>query len=144
MDKALAAFNIALGAIALGMKVEIFFTFWGLSIIKKKANSKHKESYEAKLMGDIMPNDDNGLPLSRDNMLGLGKKMMERIMKEKNVPSVDFMMHLSKFDGVKFIACNMSMDILGITIDELIDGAQIGGVATMLEFARKSSVNYFI
>ena len=76
--------------------------------------------------------------------MGLGAKMMERVMKDKNVPPLDFMIHLAKYDGVKFIACQMSMEILGVKKEDLMDGVEPGGVATMLEYARKSSLDYFI
>ncbi|MGL4293498.1 MAG: DsrE/DsrF/DrsH-like family protein [Bacteroidales bacterium] len=144
LDKGLAAFNIALGALAMGMKVQIFFTFWGLSLLRKKGAEKSTKRAVGKMIGEMLPADDKSLPLSHNNILGFGSKMMERIMKEKNVPPLDFMLHLAKYDGVKFIACQMSMEILEIGLDELIDGVEVGGVATMLEFARKSDLNYFI
>lgn len=144
MDKGLAAFNIALGALAMGMKVEIFFTFWGLSLIRKKDKKPSAKNIKEAMLNQVLPNDDNSLPMSRENMLGLGAAMMKRIMKEKNVPSLDFMIHLAKYNGAKFIACKMSMDIMNIQAESLLDGIDIGGVATMLEFARKSNVNFFI
>ncbi len=144
MDKGLAAFNIALGALAMGMKVELFFTFWGLSLIRKKGKKASAKTIREAMVNQVLPKDDNSLPMSRENMLGLGASMMKRIMKDKNVPSLDFMIHLAKFNGAKFIACKMSMDILNITADELLDGIEVGGVATMIEYARKSNVNFFI
>lgn len=144
MDKGLAAFNIALGALAMGMKVEIFFTFWGLSLIKKKNKTAHAKNIREAMLHTIIPDNDESVPMSRDNMLGLGASMMKRIMKDKNVPSLDFMIHLAKFNGAKFIACKMSMDIMNITADGLMDDIEVGGVATMLEYARKSSINLFI
>lgn len=144
MDKGLAAFNIALGALAMGMKVEIFFTFWGLSLLRKKNKRPSPKNIKAAMMAEVLPKSDEDLPMSRDNMLGLGAAMMKRIMKDKNVPSLDFMIHLAKFNGAKFIACKMSMDIMNIDENQLMDGTHIGGVATMLEFARKSNVNLFI
>lgn len=143
LDKGLAAFNIALGALSMGMKVQIFFTFWGLSLIRRKNDDDHK-SIKEKVLGHILPPDDMSLSLTHKNMLGLGAKMMQSIMKDKNVPPLDFMIHLAKYDGVKFIACQMSMSILGIKQEDLMEGVEVGGVATMLEFARKSNLNYFI
>ncbi|MEG1586760.1 MAG: DsrE/DsrF/DrsH-like family protein [Bacteroidales bacterium] len=144
MDKGLASFNIALGALAMGMKVQIFFTFWGISLLRKKpAHAEHK-SVMGRMMEEILPADDKSLPLSHQNMLGIGARMMSRVMKQKNVPPLDFMLHLAKYDGVTFIACQMSMEILDIKLDELIDGVQVGGVATMIEYARKSNLNYFV
>ena len=144
MDKGLAAFNIALGALAMGMKVEMFFTFWGLSLIRKKAKRPSPKSIKEAMLGQVLPTDDNNLPMSRENMLGLGAAMMKSIMKDKNVPSLDFMIHLARYNGAKFIACKMSMDIMNIGQEQLMDGIEIGGVATMLEYARKSNVNFFI
>lgn len=144
LDRGLAAFNIALGALAMGMKVQVFFTFWGLSLIRKKPAVKEHKSMVGKMMDEMMPADDKSLPLSHKNMMGIGAKMMSRIMKDKNVPPLDFMIHLAKYDGVTFIACQMSMEILEIKKEELIDGVEVGGVATMIEYARKSNLNYFV
>ncbi len=144
MDKGLAAFNIALGALAMGLKVQVFFTFWGLSLIRRSDVETEHHGVMKKMEKYMMPKDDKALPLSHVNMMGIGRKMMEHIMKEKNVPNLDFMVHLAKFDGVKFIACQMSMEILNIHKDELMDGVDVGGVATMLEFARKSNIQFFI
>ncbi len=144
MDKGLAAFNITLGALAMGMKVQIFFTFWGLSLIRQKRDHADPRSFKEKVLGHVLPADDMSLSLSHKNLMGLGAKMMSNVMKEKNVPPLDFMIHLAKYDGVKFIACQMSMEILGIKKEDLMDGVEVGGVAMMLEYARKSNLNYFI
>lgn len=144
MDRGLAAFNIALGALAMGMKVQIFFTFWGLSLIKKHQEEGHKSTLKEMLVDHVLPHDDQSLPLSHKNMLGIGRKMMERLMKEKNVSSLDFMIHLAKYDGIKFIACQMSMELMNLSKDDFIEGVEVGGVATMVEYARKSNLNYFV
>lgn len=145
MDKAIAAFNIALGALAMGLKVQIFFTFWGLSLLKKTDDdTQHEEKHSESLLSKMLLDTDKNLPLSHWNTLGLGRMMMEHIMKEKNIPSVNFMVHLAKFDGVRFIACQMSMSVLELKPEDLIDGIEFGGVATMIECARKSNLNYFI
>ncbi len=139
MDKAFAAFNIALGALSMGIKVNMFFTFWGLTLIKKpKGDTKGKTS------ASMLPGDDDSLPLSHDNILGTGAKMMKKIMESKNIPSLDFMIHLAKFEGIKFTACQMSMEVMGMTKDDLLDGIELAGVASMIEDARVSSMNYFI
>ena len=144
LDKAFAAFNIGLGALAMGMKVQFFFTFWGLSLIRKKSDKETHKGLKAELISKILPASDGDLPLSHQNMMGIGAKMMKEMMKEKNVPPLDFMIHLAKFNGAKFIACNMSMSVMSISPDELMDGVEVGGVANMLEYARKSSLSYFI
>lgn len=141
MDKCMASFNIALGAIGMGMKVNIFFTFWGLSLLRK--DNSHNSIFNNPA-SSILPKDDSSLPLSHKNMFGLGRKMMERMMKEKNIPTIDFMVHLGKFEQIKYICCQMSMEILGLTKEDIIDGVEFAGVATMLENARKSNVNLFI
>ena len=144
MDKGMAAFNIALGALAMGMQVQVFFTFWGLSLIRKSNDEKVHKSIMETMEAKMMPKDDKSLPLSHMNLMGMGRKMMEKIMKDKQVPPLDFMIHLAKFDGVKFIACQMSMEILDIKKEDLLENIEIGGVATMVEFARKSNVQFFI
>lgn len=150
MDKGFAAFNIALGALSMGIKVNMFFTFWGLSLIKKpsvSASDKGNGTDPGKKSDNkpsMLPKDDESLPLSHDNPTGTGSKMMEQIMASKNIPSLDFMIHLAKYEGVKFTACQMSMEVLGITKEDLIDGVGLAGVASMIEDARKSNINYFI
>lgn len=148
LDKALAAFNITLGAVASGMQVQIFFTFWGLSLLRVPENHqadehKHK-TLEHILMGMSIPKDVWHLPLSHMDLLGAGRRMMLKSMSEHNIQSVDFMLHLAKYNGVRLIACQTSMSMLGLTAQDLLPGVEIGGVATMLEVARKSSMNYFI
>ena len=144
LDRGIAAFNIALGALSLGMKVEIFFTFWGLSLLRKHNTEKEKKTMAQRLMDDLLPSNDKTLPLSHMNMMRLGAKFMSRVMKKEHITSLDFMIHLSKMDGIKFIACQMSMQMMGLTKEDLIDGVEVGGVATMIEYARKANLNYFI
>ncbi|MGL5682691.1 MAG: DsrE/DsrF/DrsH-like family protein [Marinifilaceae bacterium] len=144
LDRGLAAFNIALGALAMGMQVQVFFTFWGLSLIKNREAHTEHHSLKDKAIEHILPKDDKDLSLTHKNMFGLGKKMMERIMKEKNVPPLDFMVHLAKYDGIKFIACQMSMELMNLKKEDFMEGIEVGGVATMIEYARKSSLNYFV
>lgn len=143
-DKSVAAFNIALGALAVGMKVEIFFTFWGLSLLRRKPDHPIHKDLEGRMMAEMLPKSDQDLPLSKDNMMGIGAKLLQKIMKDKHIPPLDFMVHLAKYDGVKFIACQMSMEVMEISKDELLEGVEVGGVATMLENARKSTTSYFI
>lgn len=144
MDKGLAAFNIALGSLAMGMQVSIFFTFWGLSLLRKEGAPAKGKSRTDMLFHKILPKNDSDLPISHDNFMRLGAKFMERVMKEKKVNSLDFMLHLAKMKGVELIACQMSMDLMGIGKDELIDSITVGGVATYIERARGSSINLFV
>ena len=99
---------------------------------------------KGKTSASMRPGDDDSLPLSHDNILGTGAKMMKKIMESKNIPSLDFMIHLAKFEGIKFTACQMSMEVMGMTKDDLLDGIELAGVASMIEDARVSSMNYFI
>ena len=142
LDKAMAAFIIGTGAASMGKKVTMFFTFWGLSIIKKKADVD--KMFMEKMFDTMLPEDINKLGLSKMNMGGLGSKMMKKVMKEKNVDDLPTLMNNAKELGIKFIACSMSMDVMGIKEEELVDGVEIGGVATYLGDAEKSGVNLFI
>ena len=141
LDKALASMIIASGAAAMGKNVTIFFTFWGLSILKKQ---KIQKRGMAKMFDIMLPNSANKLPISNMNMGGLGSKMMQTVMKQKNVDSLPIMIEKANELGVKFIACTMSMDIMGIDRSELFDFVEYGGVATYLGDSEDSNLNLFI
>lgn len=142
LDKVMAAFIIATGAASMGKKVTMFFTFWGLSVIKKKANV-NKDIME-KMFDTMLPDNASKLGLSKMNMAGIGSKIMKKIMKEKNVDDLPTLINNARELGVKFIACSMSMDVMGIKKEELIEDVEIGGVATYLGDAEKSGINLFI
>lgn len=144
LDKALASFVIANGAAASGKKVSIFFTFWGLNVIKKTSKPKVKKDILGKMFGMMLPSSSKKLSLSQMNMGGMGAKMMRYIMKSKNVDSLESLMKQAMDGGVEFIACSMSMDVMGIKAEELMDGITIGGVAAYLDRAEKANVNLFI
>ncbi|HFI0081823.1 TPA: FAD-dependent oxidoreductase [Streptococcus suis] len=141
LDKALASMIIASGAAAYGKKVTIFFTFWGLSILKKK---KVKKSGLAKLFDIMLPSKANNLPLSQMNMGGMGASMIKYIMKQKNVDSLPDMIEQSHQLGVKFVACTMSMDLMGIEKEELFDFVEYGGVATFIGDSEQANMQLFI
>lgn len=143
MDKAMASFIIASGAASMGKKVTMFFTFWGLNIIKKTGVKLPKQGME-KMFSAMLPKDASGLPLSKMNMGGMGAVMMKKIMKEKNVDSLPILIQNAMDMGVKIIACSMSMDVMGIRREELMDGVEIGGVATYLGKTNDSNLNLFI
>lgn len=143
LDKAMASFIIASGAASMGKKVTMFFTFWGLNVIKKTGVHVPKQGME-KMFSAMLPKDASGLPLSKMNMGGMGAVMMKKIMKEKNVESLPMLIHNAMEMGVKIIACSMSMDVMGIRKEELIDGVEIGGVATYLGKTNDSNLNLFI
>ncbi|MFA7117151.1 MAG: FAD-dependent oxidoreductase [Sphaerochaetaceae bacterium] len=143
-DKALASFVLANGAAASGKPVTMFFTFWGLSVLRKKPNKKIKKDMMGKMFGAMLPKSMAGLSLSNMNFMGMGPKMMKSRMKKKQVDQLETMFALAKANHVRFIACQMSMDIMGITKDELLEGVEIGGVGTYMGEASKSNVNLFI
>ncbi|MDR2948822.1 MAG: FAD-dependent oxidoreductase [Prevotella sp.] len=144
LDRALASFVIANGAAASGKKVSIFFTFWGLNVIKKAKKPAVQKDFMGKMFGMMLPSSSKKLGLSQMNMGGLGSKMMRGIMKDKNIDSLESLMQQALDNGVEFIACSMSMDVMGIKKEELLDNITIGGVAAYLDRAENANVNLFI
>lgn len=144
LDRVLASFVIANGAAASGKKVSIFFTFWGLNVIKKAKKPSVQKDFLGKMFGMMLPSSSKKLGLSQMNMAGMGGKMMRYIMKKKNIDSLESLMQQAIDNGVEFIACSMSMDVMGIKKEELMDGITIGGVAAYLERAENANVNLFI
>ncbi len=144
MDKALASFIIANGAAAMGRRVTMFFTFWGLNILRRHERVKVKKTFIEKMFGAMMPRGTGKLKLSKMNMMGMGSKMMKGIMKKKNVATLDQLIAQAKKSGVKLVACTMSMDVMGIHKEELIDGVELAGVASYLGAAESSDTNLFI
>lgn len=144
LDKALATFVLANGAAATGQKVTIFFTFWGLNVIKKLHKPKVKKDIFGKMFGMMLPSSSMKLKLSKMSMGGIGGKMMRYIMKQKGIESLESLRRQALENGVEFIACQMSMDVMGVSREELLDEATIGGVATYMERADNANVNLFI
>lgn len=144
LDKALASFVIANGALAAGKKVSIFFTFWGLNVIKKTQKPAVKKDLLGRMFGMMLPSSSKQLGLSKMNMGGLGGKMMRYIMKEKKVDTLESLIQQAIDNGAEFIACSMSMDVMGIKQKELMDHITIGGVAAYLDRAENANVNLFI
>ena len=120
LDRALASFIIAQGAAAMGKDVTMFFTFWGLNVIRKPDAPEVKKQGLEKMFGMMMPSHAGELPLSNMNFGGMGQKMMKKVMSDKNVPSLDQMIKSAQEAGVKMVACTMSMDVMGIKEEELI------------------------
>ena len=143
LDKVLPAFIIATGAAAMGMQVSLFFTFWGLNALKKRRDLSGKGFLE-KLFALMTPVGTEGLGVSKMNFFGIGAKLLRTLMKRKQVASLEELAQMAQDMGVKIIACQMSMDVLGITKDELWDGIEVGGVATFLADATKSKITLFI
>ncbi len=144
MDRALASFVIANGAASMGKKVTMFFTFWGLNVIKDVNRPKVKKDMMGNMFDKMMPGHAGKLKLSNMNMGGMGRRMMKLRMKDKNVDALETMIQQAKESGINMIACQMSMDIMGVQKEELIDGVNIGGVANYLEEAEQSNLNLFI
>ena len=144
LDKALATFVLANGAAATGQKVTVFFTFWGLNVLKKVQKPKVRKDIFGKMFGMMLPSSSLKLKLSQMNMFGMGSRMMRFLMKRKGVDSLESLRSQALAQGVEFIACQMSMDMMGICREELLDEVTIGGVATYMERADKANVNLFI
>lgn len=144
LDKALATFILANGAAATGQKVSIFFTFWGLNVLKKVQKPKVQKDFFGKMFGMMLPSSSLKLKLSQMNMFGMGSRMMRFLMKRKGVDSLESLRSQALAQGVEFIACQMSMDMMGIQREELLTDVTIGGVATYMERADKANVNLFI
>ena len=142
LDKAIAAFIIANGALAMGKKVTMFFTFWGLSILKKK--NLAKKSFIEKMFAMMLPKNSQDLPVSKMNFFGIGAKMIRSVMKKKNIMSLEELIKKAEDLGVNITACTMSMDVMGISREELIDGINYGGVGQYLGETEKSNNNLFI
>ena len=144
LDKTLATFVLANGAAATGKKVSIFFTFWGLNAIKKVNKPKVKKDIWGKMFGWMLPSDSTKLALSQMNMMGIGAKMMRFLMQKKGVDSLESLRQQAIDNGVEFIACQMSMDVMGVKREELLDEVTVGGVATYMDRAEQANVNLFI
>jgi NADPH-dependent 2,4-dienoyl-CoA reductase/sulfur reductase-like enzyme/peroxiredoxin family protein/TusA-related sulfurtransferase/rhodanese-related sulfurtransferase len=144
LDKVLASFIIANGALAMGKKVTMFFTFWGLNALRKANKVKVNKSIVESMFGFMMPQGAGKLKLSKMNMGGMGTAMMRWVMKDKNVDSLETLIRKAQDAGVNIIACTMSMDIMGIKEEELIENIDYAGVGTYLGEADESNVNLFI
>jgi peroxiredoxin family protein len=143
-DKAMAGLIIANGAAAAGYETTLFFTFWGLSLLRKDPEKPVNKNFMEKMFGMMLPKNIDGLKLSKMNMAGMGTAMMNKVMADKNVTSLKDLLKLARENGVKLVACSMSMDVMGIKESELIDGVEIGGVAMYIDELSNSSSGLFI
>lgn len=144
LDKALATFVLANGAAATGQKVTVFFTFWGLNVIKKLRKPAVEKDIFGKMFAMMLPSSSLNLKLSKMSMGGIGGRMMRYIMNRKGIDSLESLRQQALDNGVEFIACQMSMDVMGVKREELLDEVTVGGVATYMERADKANVNLFI
>ncbi len=145
MDKAQAAFNIAIGAASMGMEVSMFFTFWGLNIIRKNDGQVKSRGIMRKMLNFMNRGGSTRLPLSRFHMLGIGKWMMGKLMRDAKVPPLSEMIAMAHKAGVKFIACTTSIGLMGLSKESFIPEVDsFAGVATYLDEAKTGKINLFI
>jgi peroxiredoxin family protein len=144
LDKVLAGFVMATGAAAAGLETSMFFTFWGLSVLKKKGAAPGRRGLLERLFARMTPSCSENLGTSRLNYFGLGAVLLRKLMKDKQIASLEELIALSRELGVRMIACTMSMDAMGVSRDELVDGLSYGGVATYMADAVRSRVTLFI
>ena len=144
LDKVLAGFVIATGAAAAGLETSMFFTFWGLSVLKKKGASGGPKNVLEKMFGMMTPASSESLPTSKMNYFGAGAVMLRKMMKDKQIATLEELIGIAREMDVKMIACTMSMDAMGVSKEELVDGLTYGGVATYMADAVRSRVTLFI
>ncbi|PSL47079.1 peroxiredoxin family protein [Salsuginibacillus halophilus] len=144
LDKAMASFIIATGAAAMGKQVTMFFTFWGLNVLRKDEPIQAKKKFMEKMFERMMPRGPKKLQLSNMNMAGMGPKVMKKMMKDHNVSTLDEMIDMAEELDIKMVACTMSMDVMGLKQEELRDGLEYAGVASYLAEADEANTNLFI
>jgi peroxiredoxin family protein len=146
LDKALAAFIVATGAVAMGMEAVMFFTFWGTPVLRDKKKNVSGKDTMSKMFDAMLPKGPGEVKLSKMNMGGAGTAMMKSLMKKKNVASLEEMIALAEELEVKIYVCEMSMDLMGFKREEMIDykGLSYAGVATFLAEAADSKVQLFL
>ena len=144
LDKVLAGFVLATGAAAAGLETSMFFTFWGLSALKKKGAAGGQKNLMEKMFAIMTPSSSESLGTSKMNYFGMGAVMLRKMMKDKQIATLEELMALARDLNVKMIACTMSMDAMGVTKDELMDDLAYGGVATYMADAVRSRVTLFI
>jgi len=144
LDKVLAGFVLATGAAAAGLETSMFFTFWGLSALKKKGAAAGPKNIMERMFGVMTPSSSESLGTSKMNFFGMGSVMLRKMMKDKGIATLEELMALAREMDVKMIACTMSMDAMGVSKEELLDGLTYGGVATYMADAVRSRVTLFI
>jgi peroxiredoxin family protein/TusA-related sulfurtransferase len=144
LDRVLAAFMIANGAASMGDEVTMFFTFWGMNALKRERPGRMKKGLTDRMFGWMMPRGPGRLKLSKMNFGGAGTAMMKAVMKQRNMESLPSLLAKAQESGVRMVACTVSMNVMGIRAEELIDGIEFGGVATFLDSAGESGVTLFI
>lgn len=143
-DKAMAAYIIANGAAAYDHEVTIFHTFWGINALRKQQHIEVKKGFLEKMFGKMMPRGAEQLGLSKMQMAGMGPKMIKHVMKKHNALSLTQLIAMAQEQDIKLVSCTMTMDLLGLQQEELLDGVQYAGVAAYLADAEDGTVNLFI
>jgi peroxiredoxin family protein len=144
LDRVLAAFVMATGAAAAGLETSMFFTFWGLSVLKKSGAKVARKGFKQRMFALMTPAGTEGLGTSKLNFFGMGARMLRSMMKEQGISSLEELMSMARDLGVKMTACTMSMDAMGIAPQELFDGLEYGGVAAFMADATRARVSLFI
>lgn len=146
LDKQIAAMIIATGASAMGMKVVMFFTFWGTAALREPTKKVKGKDFMSKMFGFMLPKGRNKTTLSKMNMAGMGTAMLKNLMKKKNVANMDQLFEIAGAMGVEINICEMSMDLMGFKKEEMIDypNLSVCGVATFLANAKESAIQLFI
>jgi peroxiredoxin family protein len=143
-DKAMAAYIIANGAAAYDHEVTIFHTFWGLNALRKDEDIAVKKGFMEKMFGKMMPRGADKMGLSKMNFAGFGPKMIKDVMKKHNAMTLPQLIEMAQEQDVKLVACTMTMDLLGLQQEELLEGIDYAGVAAYLADAEEGNVNLFI
>lgn len=145
-DKAMAAYIIANGAAAYDHEVTIFHTFWGLNALRKDEDIMlpKKKGFMESMFGKMMPRGADKMGLSKMNFAGMGPKMIKDVMKKHNALPLPHLIEMAKEQDIKMVACTMTMDLLGLQKEELLDGIEYAGVAAYLADAQEGNVNLFI
>jgi peroxiredoxin family protein len=144
LDKVMASFVLATGAAAAGLETTMFFTFWGLSVLKKKGGPSGSKGLKERMFAMMTPSGSEKLGTSKLNFFGVGASMLRAMMKDKGIASLEELIALAKELGVKMTACTMSMDAMGISKEELASGLEYGGVATFMADASRARVSLFV
>jgi peroxiredoxin family protein len=144
LDRVLAAFVIATGAAAAGLQTSMFFTFWGLSVIKNKTAAQVEKGFKQRMMQLMTPGSSEALGTSKFNFFGMGSVLLRSMMSEQGIASLEELMAMARELGVTMMACTMSMDAMGVRKEELVDGLEYGGVASFMASASRSRVSLFI
>lgn len=144
LDKVLGAFVIATGAALMDVQVTMFFAFWGLNVLRKDQATAGGKNFMSKMLAWVLPKGPDKLKLSNMNMMGMGTSMMKHVMKKQKVMDLPSLIKMAQELDVKFVACEMSMNVMGFKKEELLDGVQLAGVATAISEASDSKVQLFI